>query len=66
MKLGGGNMFVIQIPLSKYLKDMLAHCKELLGYQNGHMSIHPRFNYHCLEHCGREWRKFTKQGCNKL
>ena len=23
---------------------MLAHCKEMLEYQNGHMSIHPRFS----------------------
>ena len=23
---------------------MLAHCKELLEYQNGFMTIHPRFN----------------------
>ena len=23
---------------------MLAHCKELLGYQNGMVTIHPRFN----------------------
>ena len=23
---------------------MLAHCKELLEYQNGMVSIHPRFN----------------------
>lgn len=37
-------MFVIPVPFSKYHKDMLAHCKELLEYQNGHMSIHPRFN----------------------
>jgi hypothetical protein len=23
---------------------MLAHCKELMEYQNGFMAIHPRFN----------------------
>lgn len=37
-------MFVIPVPFSKYHKDMLVHCKELLEYQNGQMSIHPRFN----------------------
>ena len=37
-------MFVIPVPFSKYHKDMLAHCKELPEYHNGHMSIHPRFN----------------------
>jgi hypothetical protein len=38
------NMFVIPVPFSKYHKDMLAHCKELLEYQNGHVSINPRFS----------------------
>jgi hypothetical protein len=23
---------------------MLAHCKEMQEYQNGHMAIHPKFN----------------------
>jgi hypothetical protein len=36
-------MFVIPIPPSKYHKEMLAHCKELLEYRNGYMSINPRF-----------------------
>ena len=36
-------MFVIPVPFSKYHKDMLAHCKELLEYRNGYMSINPRF-----------------------
>ena len=38
------NMFVIPVPFSKEHKNMLAHCKELLEYQNGMVSIHPRFN----------------------
>ena len=37
-------MFVIPVPFSKYHKEMLAHCKELLEYRNGYMSINPRFN----------------------
>jgi hypothetical protein len=32
----------IPVPFAKYHKDMLAHCKEILEYQNGHMSINPR------------------------
>ena len=23
---------------------MLSHCKEMSGYRNGHVAIHPRFN----------------------
>ncbi|MGE5661329.1 MAG: hypothetical protein ACM3X1_03685 [Ignavibacteriales bacterium] len=38
------NMFVIPIPFAKYHKQMLAHCKEMLEYQNGLMAIHPNFN----------------------
>jgi DNA integrity scanning protein DisA with diadenylate cyclase activity len=38
------NMFVIPVPFSKEHKSMLAHCKELLEYQNGMVAIHPRFN----------------------
>jgi hypothetical protein len=37
-------MFVIPVPFAKYHKEMLAHCKEMLEYQNGHMAINPRFN----------------------
>jgi hypothetical protein len=37
-------MFVIPVPFAKYPKEMLAHCKEMLEYQNGHMAINPRFN----------------------
>lgn len=37
-------MFVIPVPFSKYHKEMLAHCKELLEYRNGYMPINPRFN----------------------
>ena len=36
-------MFV-PVPFRKYHKEMLVHCKELLEYRNGHMSIYPRFN----------------------
>ena len=38
------NMLVIPVPFSKYHKDMLAHVKEMMEYQNGHMAIYPRFN----------------------
>ena len=38
------NMFVIPVYFSKQHKSMLAHCKAMLEYQNGHMAIHPRFN----------------------
>lgn len=38
------NMFVIPIPFAKYHKQMLAHCKEMLEYQNELMAIHPNFN----------------------
>ena len=38
------NMFVIPVPFAKYHKQMLAHCKELMEYNNGLMAIHPRFN----------------------
>ena len=37
-------MFVIPVPFSKEHKGMLAHCKELLEYQNGMVAIHPRHN----------------------
>jgi preprotein translocase subunit SecA len=36
-------MFVIPVPFSKYRKDMLAHCKELLEYKNGQVAINPKF-----------------------
>ena len=36
------NMFVLPVPFSKEHKNMLAHCKELLEYQNGYVAIHPR------------------------
>jgi hypothetical protein len=35
------NMFVIPVPFSKEHKGMLAHCKELLEYQNGMVAISP-------------------------
>ena len=37
-------MFMIPVPFSKEHKNMLAHCKELLEYQNGYVAIHPRHN----------------------
>jgi hypothetical protein len=38
------NMFVIPIHFSKEQKNMLAHCKEMLEYRNGHVAISPQFN----------------------
>jgi hypothetical protein len=38
------NMFVIPVPFSKEHKNMLAHAKELLAYQNGMVAIHPKHN----------------------
>jgi hypothetical protein len=37
-------MFVIPVPFAKEHKAMLAHCKELLEYQNGYMAIRPKYN----------------------
>jgi hypothetical protein len=37
-------MFVIPDPFSKYHKQMIAHCKEMMEYHNGLMAIHPRIN----------------------
>jgi hypothetical protein len=37
-------MFVIPVSFSKEHKNMLAHCKELMEYQNGFVAIHPRYN----------------------
>ena len=38
------NMFVLPVSFAKHHKEMLAHCKELLEFRNGYMSINPRFN----------------------
>jgi hypothetical protein len=38
------NMFVVPVPFSKEHKHMLAHCKEVMEYQNGAIAIHPKFN----------------------
>jgi hypothetical protein len=38
------NMFVIPVQFNKEHKHMLAHCKEMLEYQNGQVAIHPRHN----------------------
>lgn len=36
------NMFVIPVPFNKEQKHMLAHCKELMEYQNGYVAINSR------------------------
>ena len=36
------SMFVIPVAFSKEHKNMLAHCKEMLEYQQGHMAIAPK------------------------
>jgi hypothetical protein len=38
------SMFVVPVHFSKYHKEMLAHCKEMLEYKNGHVAINPKFN----------------------
>ena len=35
------NMFVLPVPFVKYHKEMLAQCKEMLEYRNGHVAIIP-------------------------
>lgn len=37
-------MFVIPVPFAKCHTDMLAHCKELMEYQNGYVAINPKHN----------------------
>ena len=37
-------MFVIPVNFAKEHKSMLAHCKEMLEYQQCHMAINPKFN----------------------
>lgn len=37
-------MFVVPIPFSKEHKNMLSHYKQMMEYDNGKVSIHPRFN----------------------
>jgi hypothetical protein len=34
-------MFFIPVPFSNEHKAMLAHCKELMEYQNEYVAIHP-------------------------
>jgi hypothetical protein len=36
-------MFVIPVPFARYHREMLSHCKELLKYRNGYVTIHPKF-----------------------
>jgi hypothetical protein len=36
-------MFVIPVQFSKDHKEMLAHCREMIEYQNGQVAINPRF-----------------------
>jgi hypothetical protein len=38
------NIFVIPVTFNKEHKHMLAHCKEMLEYQNGMVAIHPRYH----------------------
>jgi len=38
------NMFVIPVAFSKEHKHLLAHCKQMLEYNNGTVAIHPKFN----------------------
>jgi hypothetical protein len=51
------NMFIIPVPFTKYHKQMLAHTKEMMEYNNGLMAIHPRFNklIISLRTAGRKW-----------
>ena len=35
---------MIPVPFFKEHKAMLAHCKELMEYQNGYVAINPRHN----------------------
>jgi hypothetical protein len=37
-------MFEIPVPFAKEHRAMLAHCEELLEYQNGMVAIYPKFN----------------------
>jgi hypothetical protein len=37
------NMFVIPVPFARYHREMLSHCKELLRYRNGYVTIHSKF-----------------------
>lgn len=38
------SMFVVPVHFNKEHKSMLAHCKQMMGYNNGNVAIHPRFN----------------------
>lgn len=35
-------MFVVPVPFNKEHKQMLAHAKEMLEYQNGYVAINPK------------------------
>jgi hypothetical protein len=35
-------MFIIPVAFGKEHKQMLAHAKELMEYQNGYVAIHPK------------------------
>jgi len=37
-------MFVLPMQFSKYHKEILAYCKEMLEYQNGMVAINPKHN----------------------
>ena len=38
------NMFVLPVAFSKYHKDMLLHCEEVMEYDGGKIAINPSFN----------------------
>ena len=38
------NMFVLPVAFSKYHKDMLSHCEEVMEYDGGKIAINPSFN----------------------
>jgi hypothetical protein len=38
------NMFVIPVNIGKYHRETLAHVKEMMEYNNGHMAIYSRHN----------------------
>ena len=37
------NVFVLPITFNREHKNMLAHCKKILEYNHGNVTIHPRF-----------------------
>jgi hypothetical protein len=37
------NMFVIPVSFARYHREILSHCKELVEYRDGYVTIHPKF-----------------------